>query len=224
LAANIKPNSLLLIHGSFHGGNAPESGTLDEETGLQAFWCPYDLSEGKVISDDLVYDLTKLFDPSNKLMFMIDACHTQGSLRALGSIDFENLTPEQLQEMREDEERRKFMRVKSRSIGVANELNLEKSALMGLNPKGQKIELKTKIAWGLFAAKEEQTGADYYEHSESKYYGALTYNFIQVVKSLNAPIGLKDLCDKVQARVKECRFEQDINFEAPEGNENFSFF
>lgn len=200
LVDGAQPGDVLYFHYSGHGCQIPHMNyhSMEEPDGLDECIVPIDMDwRTKIIKDD---DFKRIFDkvPNGvNLTVTLDCCHSGDGLR-----DF--LPPI---ELRDD------ILGPTRTRAIVAPVDIMNRAYgLELQPKPRSAQLKDiQEQSGLLISgcRSYQTSADAWIQQANKFYGALTYTMVQILKQSNFNMSYKDLVCNLNGILSNAGFTQE---------------
>lgn len=199
LVDGAQPGDVLYFHYSGHGCSIPDMdyNRMEEPDGLDECIVPVDMDwRTKIIKDD---DLKRIFNKVPKdvnLTVTLDCCHSGDGLR-----DF--LPPI---EMRDD------ILGPTRTRAILAPVDIMNRAYgLELQPKERSLQVRNiEEQSGLLISgcKADQTSADAWIQQANKFYGALTYTMVQLLKQNNFNLTYRQIVETLNVILCQSGFSQ----------------
>lgn len=199
LVDGAQPGDVLYFHYSGHGCSIPDMdyNRMEEPDGLDECIVPIDMDwRTKIIKDD---DFKRIFSRVPKdvnLTVTLDCCHSGEGLR-------EFLPPV---EMRDD------ILGPTRTRAIAAPVDISNRAYgLDLKPKERSLQIKSiEEQSGLLISgcKADQTSADAWIQQANKFYGALTYTMVQLLKQNNFNLSYRQIVECLNNILHQSGFTQ----------------
>jgi hypothetical protein len=199
LVDDAQPGDVLYFHYSGHGAQMPimDYNKMDEPDGMDEVIVPIDMNwRDKIIKDN---DFKRIFGKVPKdvnLTVTLDCCHSGDGLR-----DF--LPPI---EMRDDLLGPTRTRAISAPIDIMN-----RAYGLELQPKERALQIRNiEDQSGLLISgcKSDQTSADAWIQQANKFYGALTYCMVQLLKQNNFQLSYRQMVETLNVILCQSGFSQ----------------
>jgi hypothetical protein len=202
------PGDTLVFHYSGHGAQVRDRHGDELDDGLDEIICPYDLDWDDPFTDDDLHAILEDLAPGVNLTVILDCCHSGTGLRAWPPPP----TPVRAKRLVPPPD------IRHRTAPIVEDLGSLRSATM----TGARFEWRLRrfgeraVADGaiLFAGcRADQVSADAW--IDGDYHGALTYYLCQAIAEARFTLTYGDLLARVRRLLRENRFDQIAQLEAP---------
>ncbi len=201
LVKDAAPGDILYFHWSGHGSQFPNYEYDDvEPDGLDEIICPYDINfRDKMIKDD---DFKRIFSTVPKgvnLTVVLDSCHSGQGLRDI-------MIPVEIRDTIYGPTRNRAMPVPADIANRSYGLNLDVKPRAIQDPNIIAIEDQTGML--ISGCKSNQTSADAWIQPVQKFYGALTYNLLRILKEHDYNISYRRIVELLNNELPQQGFTQ----------------
>ncbi len=167
----------------------------DEEDGRDEALCPHDIMEGKLITDDELYEIFSQRAWSARVIFISDSCHSGSVSKASNFI------------LGREEELLKVPKIRFLAPSVYLRNNPE------LLAKAKRVEFKKEAQWKIRAASVLFSGCKDTEYSYDAWFdnrsnGAFTYTALKALEKMNEESTYKDWFKEIRNYLPHERYPQ----------------